>query len=250
LVAKGILTDELDVINFAEKEISPRKALENLQKLSLIVVIPGTPKPRGTEALISLQPSVSVFAPLLSVMNRVGEIMENLFSEKLFSFTLGTFEPTDTSQFTAAIYNIQNNEVLLNSNLLKLIPTIPTNELLNIYTKYFDVITAIRFDEQHNIDWSSVKINFVELFGIVNESLWLCIVCIVVASYVVPFAANYIMINLALLLCQYLNLDAGTCQILWTSAIALVFALLPIFAYLIFLACNLQSCTQQILKVK
>jgi hypothetical protein len=87
-------------------------------------------------------------------MNRIAGVVESIFGRNLFSFSIGAFNPEEipNSEFTVGIWDISTNEFLLNQNILDLMPRVPTEKLLDIYTKFLPTIQNIKFDTAGNLD--------------------------------------------------------------------------------------------------
>ena len=79
---------------------------------SFLVIIPGVPKKREKEQpFLSFEQNdegLTPLAPFINHIQKASKLIDNAFGNKLFPFTIGTFETNGYTGFRTSPYNIIN----------------------------------------------------------------------------------------------------------------------------------------------
>jgi len=221
-------------------------------KNPLFVMIPGQPRKRTEgEPFLTLDSSSQKLTQIAPYIERISTFIESTMTRKLLPITL-SFTPLPNQ--LVAVYDVGDGKFMLNSKWMSYLDQVPMEWIIYTYDVILSSLEKFTFAPGFSITdpvSSSDLANklFSDLPSILHESVWLCISCIIVLSIGLPLLANYVFIEIAVWACQQYHWDEDTCGDAVAVAITLAYALLPLFAYVIYVVCNLTQCSSNLLAI-
>eukprot|EP00698_Gefionella_okellyi_P024620 TRINITY_DN8756_c0_g1_i1.p1 TRINITY_DN8756_c0_g1~~TRINITY_DN8756_c0_g1_i1.p1 ORF type:complete len:325 (-),score=51.22 TRINITY_DN8756_c0_g1_i1:43-972(-) len=217
---------------------------ESVTSAAAIVAVVGSDsvRTRGEDEPFLSAPTNEALQTLVSASAGFVSAVERLSGRLPHAFELRVAKAS-AKDSPYVIWNVTSGVVTLNSFVLPYLATLQSDFFNNTFQKMSADVAAM--PEEVGAAATCVAIAQ-RIVGYLQESIWECIVCIVVLAIGLPLAANFLLAAMMEQLCDYFGWPAQTCTDLVLSALVLVDILLPLFAYVIVKACKLQAgaCTQ------